>query len=83
MEEGGNDDYMHVVATLEKSLANMKHLTTQDLGKLQDGVEDALGQAEDDMKNAKGELAEARETELTAEKRRAPLLNSLAKAKDV
>ena len=83
MEEGGKDDYQHVVATLQKGISNMKHLTSQSLGKLQDGVEEGLSQAEDDLKNAKGDLAEARETELKAEKRRAPLLNSLVKAKDV
>ena len=56
MDEGGKDDYMHVVATLQKGIANMKHLTSQSLSKLQDGVEEGLGQAEDDLKNAKGEL---------------------------
>ena len=43
---------------LQKGLSNMKHLTAQSLGKLQDGVEEGLSQAEDDMKNAKSELAE-------------------------
>ena len=41
------------------------HLTSQSLSKLQDGVEEGLGQAED-LKNAKGEL-EARK-QLKAEK---------------
>ena len=60
--------------TLQKGIANMKHLTSQSLSKLQDGVEEGLGQAEDDLKMQRRAFGN-RETELKAEKRRTLLIS--------
>jgi hypothetical protein len=83
IKAGDKDDYLSVVSALQNSLKGLSSLNSKTLAKVQDNVEDALTQAEEDQKNARSDLSDAKETALAAEKRRAPLLKVLSKAQQM